>query len=78
MNDRAIELFKQAGEEAYKLCRENGHKVGDIDSIWVSMMAATLAELTLQEAIAVIRSNYVDRGTTEAVIAIEQHFGLEE
>lgn len=34
------------------------------------------AELIIQECISAVRENYVDRGTTEAVLSIEKHFGV--
>lgn len=49
MNDRILELFKQANAEAYKMCKDHGRKVGEVDSIWVSIMAHTLAELVVKE-----------------------------
>lgn len=36
------------------------------------------AKVIAKEAIAVIRAKYVSNGTTEAVIAVEEHFGVEE
>ena len=36
------------------------------------------AQVIAKEAIAVIRAKYVNNGTTEAVIAVEEHFGVEE
>ncbi len=54
MTDRALELFTQAGEEAYKLCKEHNHKVSGVDHIWVSIMAANLAELVARECTAII------------------------
>ena len=51
MNERTVELFKQASEAAYKLCKENGRKVSETDSIWVAVMAANLAELVAKECV---------------------------
>jgi hypothetical protein len=35
------------------------------------------AELIVKECIAVIRADYVNQGTTRAVVNIEKHFGVE-
>lgn len=35
------------------------------------------AELIIKECISAVREDYVDRGTTEAVLSIEKHFGVE-
>ena len=72
MNDRALELFEQAGEEAYKLCREHGRKVGEVDHIWVSIMAATLYELVVKECAAYFRD------VEGSAHGLEEHFGVAE
>jgi len=40
--------------------------------------AEKFAELIVKECISAVRENYVDRGTTEAVLSIEKHFGVTE
>jgi hypothetical protein len=92
MNDRAIELYKQAGAKAYELCKERGYDVGAIDTIWVSMMAATLSELIVKECVTHIEEDrfykvdlleteyddgYVD-GMGHAERILKEHFGVEE
>ena len=83
MNDRAIELFKQAGTKAYELCKERGYEVSAIDTIWVSMMAATLSELVVNECLMQV-VDYVHIGgmkdgtTYFADDKISEHFGVEE
>jgi hypothetical protein len=86
MNDQAIELFKQAGAKAYELCKERGYEVGAIDTIWVSMMAATLSELVAKECAQIAydegaqagRVNKMERfrGATAAGKRIEEYFGV--
>lgn len=88
MTDRSIELFMQAVSETYKLCKERGHNVGEIDSIWVSIMAATLTELTVKECgqILVDKTPVVylnndwnkayDQAMNDSIHHIYKHFGL--
>jgi ribosomal protein L12E/L44/L45/RPP1/RPP2 len=92
MNDRAIELYKQAGAKAYELCKERGHKVGEIDSIWVSIMAATLSDLIVKECIkkcefiadqaAMTNNGEIARKTCataeSCAVMIKEHFGITE
>ena len=77
MNDRAIELFKQAGEEAYKLCKEHGHPVGEVDHIWVSIMAGTLAELIVKECTNMLPEDSVRNANgVHMFYVIREHFGV--
>jgi hypothetical protein len=73
MNDRAIELFKRAGAEAYELCKKHDHTVGEIDTIWVSIMAGTLSELVVKECCQHLR----DVGGPEFAESLEAYFGVE-
>lgn len=73
MNDRAIELFKQAGAEAYEQCDKHDHTVDSIDSIWVSIMAGTLSELVVKECCQHLR----DVGGPQFAESLAAHFGVE-
>jgi len=67
MNARIEELAKQAFDT-----------IAPTDKEWFKTYSTKLAELIINDSIAAIRAKYFDRGTTEAVIAIETHFGVEE
>lgn len=77
MNERMLELYKQAGTKAYELCKAIDYKVGAIDTIWVSMMAATLSELVVKECCDL----FVELRTRPADLAakdVKALFGIEE
>ena len=80
MNDRAIELFTQAVETAYKLCEEHGHDVNETDHIWVSIMAGTLTELIVKECAEIALNTEVEYNEIDAMHrirdSIKEHFGI--
>jgi hypothetical protein len=89
VNERAIELYKQAGAKAYELCKERGHEVGEIDTIWVSMMAGTFSELIVRECIdhctdigsrlhSTNKEGSPGDGAFDCAVDLIKHFGVEE
>jgi uncharacterized protein YqgV (UPF0045/DUF77 family) len=64
MHERIRQLLSQAGVH---------YEVLPKDTVYEKF-----AELIVQECVKVIRADYVDYGTTAAVINIEKHFGVEE
>lgn len=75
MNNHAIELFKQASEEAFKLCEKYDHDVSEIDTIWTSIMAATLTELVVND---VLDTALYGDENEEARANVKKHFGVTE
>ncbi len=75
MNDRIKELIEQATTV------EKGPMVfgpNPYNSEIVTFDKEKFAELILRECISTIRADYVNNGTTAAVLAIESHFGITE
>jgi hypothetical protein len=79
MNDRAIELYKQAGATAYELCKKHDIKVESNDTTWTAIMASTLAELVVKECRMVASENFHSCKTAVKLdAAIKEHFGVAE
>jgi len=49
MSERLIELYKEASEFAYKVCKDEGRAGGTNDHIWNSLSTGRFAELIVQE-----------------------------
>ena len=49
MNERAIELYKEACEFAYKICKDEGRPGGPSDHIWSMLSTGKFAELIVRE-----------------------------
>jgi len=67
MNDR-IKALAELAWDAREVSTNYGYPVS---------FAEKFAKLIMQDCIWAVRTNYVSRATTEAVIAIEKHFGVE-
>lgn len=76
MNERTIELYREASEFAYKICREEGRDGGTSDHIWNMLSTGKFAELVLKECVD-IADEYDGCGST-IVSRIKKHFGVEE
>jgi hypothetical protein len=76
MNDRALELFKQAGATAYEQCKKHDIKVESNDITWTAIMASTLAELIVKECVDLfpLTSRPLSGGAIQSMI--KQHFGV--
>ena len=77
MNSRAIELYKQACEFAYKVCKEEGRLGGPSDHIWNALSTGRFAELIVEECAQKV--NHILRpGQGTYADEIREHFGVEE
>lgn len=84
MNQRMIDLYKEACEFAYKVCREEGRTGGPSDHIWNTLSTGRFAELIVRECIAQASisnghgNNQWDKALTFAADNIKKHFGVKE
>ena len=80
MNERMIELYKEASEFAYKICKDEGRAGGPTDHIWNTLSTGKFAELIVQECIEQVEVFNVrmDARPRHIVEAIKSHFGVEE
>jgi len=76
MNERTIELYREASEFAYKICREEGRDGGTSDHIWNMLSTGKFAELIVRECAEWVNDNLglVDE---EARKDLLRHFGVE-
>ena len=51
MNEGMIELYKEAAEFAYKICKDEGRTGGPTDHIWNTISTGKLAELIVRECV---------------------------
>jgi hypothetical protein len=74
MNERIKELGRQAMSDVMN----GSDPYGDADRMYIpAEFMEKFAELIVRECISAVQANYIDRGTTEAVITIENRFGVE-
>ena len=73
MNERMIELYKEASEFAYKICREEGREGGTQDHIWNTLSTGKFAELIVRECADVA----ADQSAIRPEYRIRRHFGVE-
>jgi hypothetical protein len=83
MNERIIELYKEAAEFAYKVCKDEGRTGGPSDHIWHTLSTGRFAELIIQECISTLeekiyRSIDGDGDEIWADLILKEHFGVEE
>lgn len=82
MNERMIDLYREACEFAYKVCREEGRTGGPSDHIWNTLSTGRFAELIVWECINTLEFH----GFEDAIPYVKwmatnklgQHFGVEE
>lgn len=78
MNERMIELYKQAAEFAYGACKEEGRQGGPGDHIWHTLSTGRFAELIVRECSEVSLDQWCENGEHEsAQNTILKHFGIE-
>lgn len=75
MNKRMIELYKEASEFAYKICKDEGRTGGPSDHIWNTLSTGKFAELIVEECVD-IADEYDGVGIT-ITEKIKKHFGVE-
>ena len=79
MNERIRELYKEASEFAYKICREEGREGGTSDHIWNTLSTGKFAELIVMECMEICESGTATQTTSAgAAQQIRQHFGVKE
>ena len=89
MNKEFKKLLEQSYTKGFEECARTGHKVGDLDVIFNSIVMGEFAELIIRECIN-IGDNYEDilgnepecfncRKVAYGIVdKIKQHFGVEE
>ena len=80
MNERMIELYREASEFAYKICREEGREGGTGDHIWNTLSTGRFAELIVQECAKSANDWYQnhDKIHSDPMSYVLAHFGVEE
>ena len=78
MTQRMIELYKEAAEFAYKICRDEGREGGPSDHIWNTLSTGRFAELIVRECIEVVKWTPSQFPNDEYVKNIKEHFGVEQ
>ncbi len=85
MNKEFKKLLEVSYTKGFEECARTGHKVGDLDVIFNSIVMGEFAELIVREC-----ANHCDllldhkissewsRGTHDCSKAIKKHFGVEE
>ena len=83
MSERIKELAERSFADAYRICKECDHTVGETDSIFVSLAVSKFAELIVAEcatylnvAVEVHTQNEQDV-CDRAARAIKRYFGVE-
>ena len=83
MNERMIELYKEASEFAYKICREEGRAGGPSDHIWNTLSTGKFAELIVRECVGIVEGRgFLHDQAPDAIFArecssaIKRHFGV--
>ena len=88
-NQILIDLYKEASEFAYKICKEEGRTGGPTDHIWNTLSTGKFAELIVRECMLqcikvendVELSDYEGGFKDGALLCyqeIQEHFGVEE
>jgi hypothetical protein len=80
MNERMIELYKQASEFAYKICKDEGRIGGPSDHIWNTLSTGRFAELIVKECAYINFYKRTDISLKDAYRVsqvILEHFGVE-
>ena len=86
MNKEFKKLLEQSYTKGFEECARTGHKVGDLDVIFNSIVMGEFAELIVQEcaeqSMSIGRYNTPSGITPDLSIAIavglKKHFGVEE
>lgn len=81
MNQRAIELYKEACEFAYGVCKAEGRTGGPSDHIWHTLSTGRFAELMVEECAQVCLAqrdpgNLNYKPSERFAEAVKQHFGV--
>ncbi len=80
MNERMIELYREASEFAYKICKDEGRAGGLTDHIWNTLSTGKFAELIVRECADLFEVEWGDEKLTgnDVGYVVKKHFGVEE
>ena len=70
MNERIKELAEKSFADAYRICKECDHTVGETDSIFVSLAVSKFAEQIVQDCVNTLHNN----GYDDAANQLTEHF----
>ena len=73
MNNTIKELAEKSFADAYRICKECDHTVGETDSIFVSLAVSKIAELIVQDCVNTLHNN----GYDDAALELQKHFNNE-
>lgn len=83
MNERMIELYREAADFAYTICEDEGRTGGPTDHIWNTLSTGRFAELMLAEFSDVVKHAanelaefYTRQGATEEEILMRVNGAL--
>lgn len=74
MNLRLVELYEEASEFAYKICKSEGRSGGPADHIWHTLATGKFAELIVNECADIVEED----GSAVLPLVIKRHFGVAE
>lgn len=83
MNKEFKKLLEQSYTKGFEECARTGHKVGDIDAIFNSIVMGEFAELIVRECVAICKDidgeDNIDArsGRQDCAVEIREHFGVE-
>ena len=83
MNKEFKKLLEASYTKGFEECARTGHKVGQLDAIFNSIVMGEFAELIVRECVQVggPEDSYRDEwfnAKVDSVAKIKQHFGVEE
>jgi hypothetical protein len=78
MNQRAIELYKEACEFAYDVCKQEERTGGPSDHVWHTLSTGRFAELLINDCALAIQ-DFVDHRfpASEYPDRLKRYFGVE-
>ena len=91
MNERAIELYKEACEFAYDVCKQEGRTGGPGDHIWHTLSTGRFAELLINDCASLCeiqsrsytysftpaKARLAESTAKHCATIIKRHFGVE-
>jgi hypothetical protein len=80
MNKEFKKLLEASYTKGFEECARTGHKVGQLDAIFNSIVMGEFAELIVRECAEMLACEYGQSATSgnEAAIFIRNHFGVKE
>ena len=89
MNKEFKKLLEQSYTKGFEECARTGHRVGDLDAIFNSIVMGEFAQLIVQECYEQCKDQLMDKklaeeagldyndGVMDCAIGLKQHFGVE-